>query len=50
MKYIVTVNEKSVGYIEVEANSPHEAIDLAEEIYYAGNTSWDDTDVSFIVL
>ncbi len=50
MKYIVTVNESSVGYIEVEANNPQQAIDLAEEIYLAGNTNWEDTEVSFVVL
>lgn len=50
MKYIVTVNESSVGYIEVEANSPQQAEALAEEIYLAGSTSWDASEVSFVVL
>ena len=50
MKYIVTVNESSTGYIEVEADTPQQAEALAEEIYLAGNTGWDNTDVSFVVL
>lgn len=50
MKYIVTVNESSIGYIEVDASNPAEAEAMAEEIYYSGSTNWDSSDVSFVVL
>ena len=44
-KYKVNVTEKNFGIVTVEADSPDEAIDLAENSYAAGNVEWDNTDL-----
>lgn len=41
MKYTVKVKETNYGTIEVDANSPEEAIEKAEAHYTMGNTVWD---------
>lgn len=43
-KYKVNVTEKNYGIVTVEANSPGEAIDLAENAYADGNVEWGKTD------
>lgn len=46
-KYIINVTETSYGYIEVEASSPEEAEELAQEVYNEGNTNWGKMDVHY---
>ena len=43
-KYKVNVTEKNFGIVTVEAGSPGEAIDLAENAYADGNVEWGKTD------
>lgn len=43
-KYKVNVAEKNYGIVTVEADSPGEAIDLAENAYADGNVEWGKTD------
>lgn len=43
-KYKVNVTEKNFGIVTVEADSPGEAIDLAESAYADGNVGWGKTD------
>jgi hypothetical protein len=39
-KYIVSVMETSYGAVEIEADSPEEAREKAEEAYHQGNVHW----------
>ena len=43
-KYSVNVTEKNFGIVTVEADSPGEAIDLAENAYVDGDVEWNKTD------
>lgn len=40
--YTVHIEETSYGYVEVEAKSPEEAEELAEEQYINGDIYWGD--------
>ena len=42
--YIVYIEETSYGYVEVEAESPQEAEELAEKQYMNGDIYWGDCD------
>lgn len=47
MKYLVSVKEVNYGAVEVEAASPDEAKEKAEQEYYNGNVYWKDTDIDY---
>ena len=47
MKYLVSVKEVNYGAVEVEAASPDEAMEKAEQEYYNGNVYWKDTDIDY---
>ena len=47
MKYIVTVKEVNYGGVEVEAATPQEAEEKAEQEYYNGNVFWKNSDVEY---
>lgn len=49
MEYSVAVTETSYGFVEVEANSIEEALELARTEYENGNTIWNNSDESFDV-
>ena len=40
MKYRVSVMETSYGAVDVEADSPEEARERAEEAYHQGDVHW----------
>lgn len=44
MKYNVAVKEISYGSVTVEAKSPEEAKERAEQAYYNGDVYWDSSD------
>ena len=44
MKYRVSVMETSYGAVEVEADSPEEAREKAEEAFHQGNVHWTSCD------
>lgn len=46
--YRVYLEETSVGFVEVEAKTEDEAVDIANEVYSDGNTHWGRTNVEFI--
>lgn len=43
-KYTVNITETSRGFVEVEANSKEEALELAETEYWNGRVCWNDTE------
>lgn len=43
-KYGVNVKETSYGFIEIEADSPEEAREKAEEEYHKGNVHWSSSE------
>lgn len=43
-KYRVVVTEKNYGVVTIEADSPGEATDLAENAYADGDVEWGKTD------
>ena len=43
-KFRVNLAEKNLGYITVEADSPEEAQEIAEEAYVNGDVDWGKTD------
>ena len=45
MKYTIQIKETSYGTVTVEASSPQEAEDKAEQAYYDGNTCWQDSEM-----
>ena len=45
MKYCVSMKEVSYGSVIVEAKSKEEAIQKAEQEYYAGSVFWKDSSV-----
>ena len=45
MKYTIQIKETSYGTVPVEASSPQEAEELAEQAYYDGNTYWQDSEM-----
>ena len=45
MKYTIQIKETSYGTVTVEASSPQEAEELAEQAYYDGNTHWKNSDM-----
>ena len=45
MKYTIQIKEVSYGTVTVEASSPQEAEELAEQAYYEGNTYWKNSDM-----
>lgn len=47
MKYLVSVKEINYGAVEVEASSPDDAKEKAEQEYYNGNVYWKDTDLDY---
>lgn len=47
MKYVVSVKEINYGGITVEANSPEQAREIAEQEYFNGNVYWKNTDVDY---
>ena len=48
MKYTIQIKETSYGTVTVEASSPQEAEELAEQAYYDGNTCWQDSEMEVI--
>lgn len=48
MKYVVSVKEVNYGAVTVEANSPEQAKELAEQEYYGGNVYWDNSDIDYL--
>jgi hypothetical protein len=47
VKYLVSVKEINYGAVEVEASSPDDAKEKAEQEYYNGNVYWKDTDLDY---
>lgn len=47
MKYVVSVKEINYGGITVEATSPEQAREIAEQEYFNGNVYWKNTDVDY---
>ncbi len=47
MLYRVTIAERSYGYVEVEADTPQQAVEKASVEYDKGNTSWGSIDVDY---
>ena len=47
MRYNVEVKEINYGTVQVEANSPEEAIAKAEAAYSMGNTVWQSGEYEF---
>lgn len=47
MKYRVSVKETSYATVEVEAESPQAAEDLAWSSYCEGHMDWDDSEIDF---
>ena len=47
MRYNVEVKEINYGTVQVEANSPEEAIAKAEAAYSMGNTLWQSGEYEF---
>ncbi len=47
MRYVVSVKETNYGGITVEANSPEQAREIAEQEYFNGNVYWKNTDVDY---
>lgn len=47
MKYLVSVKEINYGAVEIEASSPDDAKEKAEQEYYNGNVYWKDTDLDY---
>lgn len=45
MKYCVSLKEISYGSVVVEAKSKEEAIEKAEQAYYAGSVFWKDSSI-----
>ena len=45
MKYTIQIKEINYGTVIVEASSPQEAEDKAEQAYYDGNTYWKNSDM-----
>ena len=48
MKYTIQIKETSYGTVTVEASSPQEAEDKAEQAYYDGNACWQDSEMEVI--
>lgn len=48
MKYTIQIKETSYGTVTVEASSPQEAEDKAEQAYYDGNACWRDSEMEVI--
>lgn len=46
--YMICIEETSYGNIEVEAESPQEAEELAEEQYMNGNVYWGNCEYNII--
>lgn len=47
--YQVSITETSYGFVEVEAESEDEALELANTEYENGNTIWNNGDVDMNV-
>jgi hypothetical protein len=47
VKYLVSVKEINYGAVEIEASSPDDAKEKAEQEYYNGNVYWKDTDLDY---
>lgn len=45
MKYTIQIKETSYGTVTVEASSPQEAEELAEQAYYDGNAYWKNSEL-----
>ena len=45
MKYTIQIKETSCGTVTVEASSPQEAEELAEQAYYTGEINWKESDM-----